>query len=208
MGTISLTIQGHRSILMIIGYIAQYPEYLLLQHSTPAIVNGPFQGMWVAFGRFPHEILTISDQRGDSITPVLKSLHWLPISFNVKYKVLVIPLKPYMVWVQATCGTAFSHTICPKHSGPLGRVYFSQPKLGRQVLPRGPSLLLLPDCGMACLKRCINWTVSWHLRMQERLIYSGRPIQCNFRIFLGCFSNVYCAFGQFYVFYIYCCSPP
>ena len=53
-------------------------------------------------------------------------------------------LKPYMAWVQVTCRITFSHTICPTHSGPLGRTYFSQPKLGWQLLPRGPSLLSPP----------------------------------------------------------------
>ena len=37
--------------------------------------------------------LVTGTPRGDHITPVLKSLHWLPISFRVKYKVLVITFK-------------------------------------------------------------------------------------------------------------------
>ena len=37
--------------------------------------------------------LVASTSRGVRITPVLKSLHWLPISFWAKYKVLVITFK-------------------------------------------------------------------------------------------------------------------
>ena len=37
--------------------------------------------------------LVTGTSRGDHITPALKSLHWLPISFRAKYKVLVITCK-------------------------------------------------------------------------------------------------------------------
>ena len=37
--------------------------------------------------------LVTSTLRVDCITPALKSLHWLPISFRAKYKVLVITFK-------------------------------------------------------------------------------------------------------------------
>ena len=74
--------------------------------------------------------LVTSTPRGDHITPSLKSLHWLPISFQVKYKVLVITFKalhglgPGYLWDRLLC------TIRPAYSGLMGGIYFSQLKLG------------------------------------------------------------------------------
>ena len=42
--------------------------------------------------------LVTGTPRGDRITPVLKSLQWLPISFWAKYEVLVITFKALHVW--------------------------------------------------------------------------------------------------------------
>ena len=42
--------------------------------------------------------LVSATPRGDHITPVLKSLHWLPISFRAKYKVFVITFKALHGW--------------------------------------------------------------------------------------------------------------
>lgn len=44
------------------------------------------------------------------ISPILPSLHWLPVEFRIQYKILFAPIEPYMVMLLNTLWTSCSYT--------------------------------------------------------------------------------------------------
>lgn len=56
------------------------------------------------------------------MTPVLWELHWLSICFGVQFKVLIVYLNLYMVWVLGILVSAWCHMSLPTHWGRAQRL--------------------------------------------------------------------------------------
>ncbi len=51
----------------------------------------------------------------ESITPILSALHWLPIKYRIDFKILLLCIKPSIIWPLSTWQTCFVHTPLLEH---------------------------------------------------------------------------------------------
>ncbi len=55
--------------------------------------------------------LLTGTRKWSSISPVLASLHWLPVAFRIQYKVLIMVLKDYRDLLRSTFHVCCSNTV-------------------------------------------------------------------------------------------------
>ena len=107
--------------------------------------------------------LVTNPSRGEHITPTLISLHWLPISFPAKYKVLVITFKALH-----GLGPGYLRDRLLPYSPPhtlrsSGENLLQSAKTRLTTVTQRTFSSVAPDCGMAC-QRFVKLTLYLNLR--------------------------------------------
>lgn len=122
------------------------------------------------------------------ITPILYSLHWLPISFRIQYKVLLIHLKLFMTPVHNISQISFTHIPLPVHLGPLTLNLLEVPCYRLNLLVVEPSILRLPASGILSPRAFEIWRPYRISKLIWKRIFSLLVIQI-----LKCIDMVLCS---------------